>query len=152
MRAMIRVSLLPLIVLAFAGCQEQSSSDLPSVQMKIGNRTFNLEVARTREAQERGLMKRDSMPQDHGMIFVFSDDVVRGFWMKNTRFALDILFVDSAGKIVSMRQMRPYDENNTSSDYPARYAIELNKGSAAAAGVKVGDTLQIPSEARSSGQ
>jgi hypothetical protein len=90
------------------------------------------------------------MPADHGMIFVFSDDQVRQFWMKNTRFPLDILFLDSAGKVVSVHQMQAYDLKETSSDFPARYALELNTGAAAESGVKVGDILDIPPPARSS--
>ena len=133
--------------LGAAGC-EQSPASPPMVKMKIGSQVFNLEVARTEAQQEKGLMKRDSMEPDHGMIFVFPQQLVRAFWMKNTRFPLDILFLDSGGRVVSIHQMRAYDETNTSSDLPARYAIELNQGAAAATGVKAGDVLQIPSAAR----
>jgi uncharacterized membrane protein (UPF0127 family) len=137
------------IVLALVGCEEQQEgttrpSALPTVSMKIGSRDFDLEVARTAEEQERGLMKRDSMPQNHGMIFVFPREQVLSFWMKDTRFPLDILFVDGKGKIVSMFQMKPYDLSNTSSDRPAQFAIELNAGAAKVAGVNVGDVLDIP--------
>lgn len=141
------------LVLALAGCEEQQQgttqpSALPTVPMKIGSRNFELEVARTSQEQERGLMKRDSMPQNHGMIFVFPDERVLEFWMKDTRFALDILFVDGNGKVVSMFQMKPYDLTTTSSEKPAQYAIELNSGVAKSTGVKVGDVLDIPAEAR----
>ena len=120
--------------------------------MEIGGRKFTLEVARTPAAQDKGLMDRDSLPDDHGMIFVFPDDQVRSFWMKNVHFPLDILFLDSAGRVVSIHQMRPYDENNTSSDSPARYAIELNKGIADQLGIKVGDELSLPPDARATTQ
>lgn len=132
------------LVWGLAGCEEQSTSGLPTVKMQIGKSKFVLEVARTPEAQEKGLMDRDSLPGDRGMIFVFPDEQVRSFWMKNVHFPLDILFLDSSGKIVSVHQMRAYDENNTSSDYPARYAIELNKGVADQSAVKVGDQLTLP--------
>lgn len=131
-----------------AGCQEQSPAGLPTVKMRIGSRTFNLEVARTEDEQKKGLMKRDSMPEDHGMIFPMPREEVQGFWMKDCRFPQDILFLDNRGKIVSIHQMEAYDEKTTSSDYPARYAIELNKGVAAKTGVKAGDVLDIPPEAR----
>ena len=135
--------------LCAAGC-EQSPAGLSVVKMTIAKKTYNLEVARTETEQEKGLMKRDSMPQDHGMIFVFPDEQMRSFWMKNTRFPLDILFLSSAGKVVSIHQMRAYDESSTSSDLPAQYAIELNKGQADASGVRVGDVLDIPAGARAS--
>lgn len=130
------------------GCEEQSPAGLPTVKMKIGSRTFVLEVARTQAEQEKGLMKRDSMPADHGMIFPMPEERVQGFWMKDTRIPLDIIFADHNGKVVSIHQMEAYDEGNTSSDLPARYAVELNKGAAKDAGVKVGDILDIPPPAR----
>lgn len=131
------------------GCDEQSPDGLPTVKMQIGSKSFVLEVARSQAEQEKGLMKRDSMPADHGMIFPMPEEKVQGFWMKDTRFPLDIIFLNGAGKIVSIHQMEAYDENNTtSSDYPARYAIELNKGVVAKTGVKVGDVLDIPAGAR----
>jgi uncharacterized membrane protein (UPF0127 family) len=145
---------LALLLLSFAGggCEQQSQSPagLPVVKMDIGRQKFAIEVARSAGEQETGLMKRDAMPADHGMIFVFADDQVRRFWMKNTRFPLDILFLDSTGKVVSVRQMQAYDMNETSSDFPARYAVELNSGAAAQSGVQVGDILDIPPPARSS--
>jgi uncharacterized protein len=137
-----------LLAVLAGGCQ-QSPSGLAVVSMQIGNRTFHLEVAATADSQETGLMKRDSMPDDHGMIFVFGDESPRTFWMKNTRFPLDIIFVNTAGVVVSIKQMDAYDLHETPSDKPARYAIELNKGAAESAGVKVGDQLTIPTEARS---
>lgn len=116
--------------------------------MPIGSRAFTIEIARSHAEQEKGLMKRDGMPEDHGMIFPLAEEEVQGFWMKDTRFPLDILFLSNGGKIVSIHQMEAYDEKNTSSDFPARYAVELNKGAAAKAGVKVGDVLDIPPPAR----
>ncbi|HSU66272.1 MAG TPA: DUF192 domain-containing protein [Tepidisphaeraceae bacterium] len=152
MKSLVAPSLLVLFLLsASAGCEEQSPAGLPMVKMRIGNETFQIEVAKSDAEQEKGLMKRDSMPDDHGMIFVFKTQRVLSFWMKDTRFPLDIVFVDSGGKVVSIKQMKAYDESNTSSDEPARYAIELNKGAAKRCGVKTGDVLEIPTAARASG-
>ena len=68
--------------------------------------------------------------------------------MRNTRIPLDIVFVNSAGKVVSVHQMKPYDEHTTESKGPAKYAIELNRGAASEAGVKVGDHIELPPETR----
>jgi hypothetical protein len=141
------LSSLLLLAATGVGCH-QSPSNLPVVPMKIGTRTFHLEIAATPDSMETGLMKRDSMPDDHGMIFVFPDEDYRNFYMKNTRFPLDIIFVNTAGIVVSIKQMKPYDLSLTPSDKPARYAIELNRGAAEEAGVKVGDQLVIPAEAK----
>jgi len=116
--------------------------------MQMGNRPFNLEVANNEETREYGLMRRDSMPTDHGMIFVFDKASNVGFYMKNTRIPLDIVFVDSDGGVISIKQMKPYDLSTTWADGQAKWAIELNLGAAAGAGVKVGDKLQIPESAR----
>jgi uncharacterized membrane protein (UPF0127 family) len=96
-------------------------------------------------------MRRDSMPADHGMIFVFDKPQNVGFYMKNTRIPLDIVFVDEGGGVIAIKQMKPYDLSTTFADGPAKWAIELNKGAAADAGLKVGDKLQVPEPARSAG-
>ena len=123
-------------------------SDLPTVRMKIGDRTFTLEVAATPASRERGLMFRESMPDDHGMIFVFPDEAMRRFWMMNTKIPLDIIYINAARKIVAIKPMKPHDLIGVTSDEPAKYAIELNKDMARKIGVKVGDVLEIPEGAR----
>jgi uncharacterized membrane protein (UPF0127 family) len=120
----------------------------PTISMKIGSETFALEVAYSEPDQERGLMARRSMSANHGMIFVNTDEITRHFWMKNTLIPLDIVFLDRGGKVVSVKQMKPMDLSDTSSEGPAMYAIELNKGDAARVGVKAGDMLDLPKEVR----
>ena len=146
------VTMFCLVSLAFGGCRNGAASSantmLPTVAMQIGSRTYTLEIANDAAEREKGLMRRDSMPADHGMIFVFAGEQRLGFYMKNTRIPLDILFLSAAGKVVSIKQMRPYDVTTTYTDAPAKYAIELNQGQAAAAGVKIGDQLSIPDAAR----
>lgn len=137
------------LALFTSGCQ-QSPLGLATVKMSIGQRAYTLEVANTQASEEHGLMERDSMPENHGMIFVFSNERVLEFWMKNTRFPLDILFVDSDGKVVSIKRMEAYDLHTTSSVFPAKYAIELNAGQAQLSGIKVGDQLSIPAAAKDS--
>jgi hypothetical protein len=141
--------LLPLftIIQLAVGCNPPpAASGLATVRMQIGGKSFTLEVADTEARRERGLMQRDSMESDHGMIFLFTDERPLSFWMKNTRFPLDILYLDAGGKIVSIKQMKPYDLKGVPSDGPAKYAIELNEGMAAKAGVKAGDQLAVPKE------
>ncbi len=141
-----KLSLLMLASLVFVGCNgpmEQAQS-LPTITMQIGNKKFTLEVADTDESRRIGLMFRNSMPADHGMIFLFDHADVQGFWMKNTNIPLDIIYLSADQKIVSIHQMEPHDLQSVSSDYPAQYAIELNQGAAQICGAKVGDQLSIP--------
>jgi uncharacterized membrane protein (UPF0127 family) len=141
-----------LIVLAPFACNRSSPpvSNLPMTRMPIGSKTYTLEIAAREADRNKGLMYRDFMPEDRGMIFIFADEDGRSFWMKNVRIPLDILFLDASGKVISIHQMKPYVEiPGTPSDGPAKYAIELNAGQAASAGVKAGDVLQLTDAAKS---
>jgi uncharacterized membrane protein (UPF0127 family) len=149
----------PTVACAFAallslliGCSDPAPTTapaLPTTTMQIGSKTFTLEIASTESTRETGLMKRDSMPQDHGMIFAFKDTSRNPFWMKNTRIPLDIIYIDPNFKILAIKQMKPYDLTPTTSPAPYKWAIELNKDAATSAGVKPGDTLTIPAPAQS---
>jgi uncharacterized membrane protein (UPF0127 family) len=150
------IFLLPMLVLpllVLTGCSaDEPTAALPTVPITIGHERFTVEIANTEATLEKGLMFRQTMPPDRGMIFVFPDEVVRRFWMKNTLIPLDILYLDSAGRVVSVHQMKPHDETAVSSDHPAQFAIELNKGAAARAGVQVGHVIDIPPVARDVGR
>lgn len=139
--------LLPLLLLTLllVGCQESYQAQLPTTRMKIGDTTFTLEIADEPVERQIGLMRRDSMPENHGMIFVFPDERVRQFHMANTRIPLDIVFLNAGGAIVSIKQMKPYNDL-ASSDEPAKYAIELNQGTAARVGLQQGQVLTLPEE------
>jgi uncharacterized membrane protein (UPF0127 family) len=130
------------------GCNSNPSttspSGLPVTPMTIGSKTYQLEIAADNASREHGLMERDSMSTDHGMIFVFDQASAQSFWMHHTRFPLDIIFADDRDRIVSIHTMKAYDESSTLSGGPAKYAIELGAGQAALAGVKAGEALQIP--------
>jgi uncharacterized membrane protein (UPF0127 family) len=132
------------VLLFVVGCNQQSTSGLRTVSMQLGNKTFTLEVADHTSTRTYGLMRRDSMPSDHGMIFVFKNEAPLSFWMENTRIPLDIVYIDAQGKVVSIKQMKPYDRTGVPSDGPVKYAIELNKGAAEAAGIQPGMSLKLP--------
>jgi uncharacterized protein len=119
-----------------------------TVTVEIGGKPFTLEVAANDDDRQRGLMYRKSMPGDHGMLFVFPSERPLSFWMRNTLIPLDILYLDRFGKVVSVSQMKPLDETGVPSGWPAKYAIELNEGTANTVGVKAGDVIRIPAEAR----
>ncbi|HEX6833695.1 MAG TPA: DUF192 domain-containing protein [Rudaea sp.] len=119
----------------------------PSVELK-GHR-FDVELALDGPTQERGLMFRDSMPADHGMLFVFDRPATQTFWMKNCRMPLDILYFDQNYKLVSVQQRVPPCRSADGncpvypSDGPAQYVLELNAGTAEKLGVKPGDALAV---------
>ena len=106
-----------------------------------GQRTcgFNVELALTPEEQERGLMFRERLPDNGGMLFLSNRDEVRYFWMKNTLISLDLIFLSSRRKVVSVfHSARPMDETTISSLYPARYVLEVKAGRAKQCGIKTG--------------
>src|SRR6185312_5592099 len=76
------------------------SASGPSVELRAHK--FDIEIAADDASRERGLMFRDSMPADHGMLFTFDDEQERTFWMKNTHIPLDILYFDKKYKLVSV--------------------------------------------------
>lgn len=142
----VRGWLMTLLTLALCatGCTEKVSEQLSTTSMQIGSATYTLEIAANDAQRARGLMYRDQMPADHGMIFIFDDEQVRSFWMKNTRIPLDIIYLSDQGKVVSIKSMKPFDEKSVSSEFPARFAIELNAGQAQRCGILPGDVIIIP--------
>ncbi len=119
----------------------------PSVELK--GHHFDIEIAADDASRERGLMFRDTMPADHGMLFLFERPTTQTFWMKNTHIPLDILYFDRNYKLVSMSQRTPpcrsagNDCPTYPSSGPAQYVLELNAGTADKLGVKQGDELKV---------
>lgn len=117
----------------------------PQVELK-GER-FRVEVVTTPEKQALGLMFRDSLPGDAGMLFVFPDSRTRSFWMKNTRIPLDIFYFDENLKLVSVAEEAKPCRVQRCPSYPsagpARYVLELNAGKAAELGARAGDELTL---------
>jgi hypothetical protein len=117
----------------------------PYVELK-GER-FSVELAETQEKQALGLMFRDSMPDDHGMLFIFPSEARRSFWMKNCRIPLDIFYFDSNLALVSVSENTPPCRTQRCpsypSDAPAKYVLELNAGKAAQLGIKTGDVMEL---------
>jgi len=142
-RYALRIFVLALAATTMVGC---ASAESPWVELR-GHR-FQVEIAADDASRARGLMFRDAMAADHGMLFVFESEQQQAFWMKNTRIALDILYFDSARKLVSAAERTPPctqgdDCPSYPSTGPARYTLELNAGTARAMGVRRGDQLVL---------
>lgn len=101
-------------------------------QIKIGSKTITIEIADTPDLSAKGLMFRKSMPEDQGMLFVFVDEDIRAFWMKNTLIPLSIAYIDKDRKIVDIQDMAPAANHPNPPSYPskkpAKYALEMNQG------------------------
>jgi uncharacterized protein len=133
-------------ILLFAGCQPKAAETtvfgLRAAELKISNVPLTAEIADTPQASENGLMFRDSLPEDRGMLFIFEQPEKASFWMKNTKIPLSIAYIDSAGKILEIKSMNPLDETLvlSKSDQVA-YALEVNQGWFARHGISPGAVI-----------
>tara|TARA_B100000927_G_scaffold285844_1_gene276465 strand:+ start:581 stop:1300 length:720 start_codon:yes stop_codon:yes gene_type:complete len=109
--------------------------------IKIGNISLKVEVALTKEEQEKGLKNRNTLPDNQGMLFSYPDEKFREFWMKNTAIPLSIAFIDKDKKITEIVDMEPYNEKTIKSKSQAKWALEVNKGWFKKNNISVGDKI-----------
>ncbi|MHB8573859.1 MAG: DUF192 domain-containing protein [Dehalococcoidia bacterium] len=102
-----------------------------------------VEIADTPASQEIGLMSRPSLPDDQGMIFIFSRENLTPFWMKDTEIDLSIAFIDANGVIVDIQEMQAYSLDNHDPAAPYQYAIEANAHWYDRHGVHIGDMTDV---------
>ena len=133
-----KAALILLATLSLSACASERS---PWVE--LGGHRYGIEVAKDDAERARGLMFRDAMEKDHGMLFIHDRQEPQAYWMKNTKIPLDILYFDDGHKLVSQqRDVPPCSLGDACpaypSDAPARYVLELNAGEAARLKLKDG--------------
>lgn len=105
---------------------------------------IDIEIADDDSKRERGLMFRHQMELNQGMLFIFEEDDVRSFWMRNTYLPLDILYLNSGRKIVRIHEnVATLNDRSIPSDFPARYVVEVNAGFCALYNIQVGDGIHF---------
>lgn len=109
-----------------------------------GERSFTIEIADDNSERSAGLMFRETMDDDHGMLFVFPETREVAFWMKNTPMPLDLVFIAQDGKIRGIRPGEPFSEAPISPGVPVRFVLELKRGIAERTGLKDGVMLRHP--------
>jgi uncharacterized protein len=110
-----------------------------------GTHEFSVEVMRSGPQRERGLMFRRFLPQDRGMLFAFETERPVMMWMKNTYLSLDMIFIGRAGKVVGLAEnAEPLSEKIITSGAPAYGVLEVNAGTAARIGLRIGDSVRHP--------
>jgi uncharacterized membrane protein (UPF0127 family) len=102
-----------------------------------------VETADAPEERSVGLMSRESLPEDQGMLFVFEQEGQHTFYMRNTLIPLSIAFIESEGSIIEIEDMEPLTETLHSADEPYLYAIEANRGWFARNGIAAGSEVRI---------
>ncbi|HAT65617.1 MAG TPA: hypothetical protein DCS66_13635 [Flavobacteriaceae bacterium] len=106
--------------------------------------TLEIEISETEYETQTGLMYRKSMEQNRGMLFIFAREARKSFYMKNTEFPLDIIYVNSDLKVVNIQKnTKPFDESSIPSQAPAKYALEVNAGLSDQWGLEVGDIISF---------
>ncbi|MDY6789378.1 MAG: DUF192 domain-containing protein [Candidatus Nanohaloarchaea archaeon] len=132
------------IVLTFlsAGC---TAAEKPYVE--VGSKKVEVEVADNSSERLRGLMNRDDLSINTGMLFVYGDEDFRSFWMKNMSFPIDIIYLDSHRTVVDIKHSIPPCSSDPcpsyKSDRPARYVLEVNSGFSSANNVSSGDRVEF---------
>jgi uncharacterized membrane protein (UPF0127 family) len=142
-----RLAFVSLIVsVGLVSCAAFAQQPLPVETIRIdtaaGPHSFHVEIAADRASQERGLMFRDRMAADAGMLFDFHQSVQLAFWMKNTEIPLDMVFIRADGTVSSIEPNAvPYSTDPIPSAEPVRAVLEINGGRAFALGIKPGDRV-----------
>jgi len=134
--------LLALLFTLAAGSSQEADKNF--IELKIKGKKIKVEVVRTEPEKAQGLMFREKLGKDDGMIFVYEKEEYLSFWMKNTRIPLSIAFLDRNGKIVDIQDMVPFSLQTHVSAFPAQYALEVNQGWFKQNKISVGDVVKLP--------
>jgi uncharacterized protein len=121
-----------------------SAQELRKETLSIRFFQVTAEIAQTPQERAKGLMGRQSLPPNHGMLFLFEEPARQCFWMRNTPLPLTIAFIDAQGKITSFADMSPFSDETHCSKVPVPYALEMEQGWFKKRGVLVGDSVSLP--------
>ena len=117
---------------------------LPMVELTAGMHLIRAELAEDPGTRARGLMMRERLGNNEGMLFVFPEKAGHCFWMRNTLIALSIAFLDDDGTIVNIADMNPRSEQSHCPAKPIRFALEMERGWFATRGLSAGMKLSAP--------
>lgn len=158
--SMLMSMLAALALLVLGGCSNPPSVIDGKMPVEIAGKTYMCEIVADDASRELGLGKRESLPAGEGMLFSFPDARLRNFVMRDCLFDIDIIYLDSAGRIVAMHHMpieEPKREDESqyqyelrlekySSRYNAQYVIEINGGELAKLSIKEGDRIELDTD------
>lgn len=137
-----------ILVLLAAGCGRDASSPRAVIETDAGDVVVQVEIADSSAERAKGLMGRQQLPEDAGMVFLFPADSSTAFWMKDTLIPLSIAFYAADGRILRILDMQPCEADPCRLYDPEvsyRGALEVNEGAFANWGITEGDRLRITS-------
>ena len=123
-----------------------AQSQLPTLQMRVGQHDVKAELANTDLSRQIGLMNRKELDKNSGMLFVFKRSETQCMWMKNTLIDLDVAFADANGKILNIEQMKAGTTDIHCSSGNAKLALEMNHGWFSTRGLDTGEKLHVPEQ------
>jgi hypothetical protein len=140
-RLLVCLSCLLALMTGPAWSRDAPQLQLPRVTLTAGMHLIQAQVASTPQQRATGLMFRQDMPVNEGMLFVFDEPAIQCFWMKNTLLPLTAAFVADDGTVVNLADMKPQTLDSHCSEKPVRYVLEMNLGWFAKRGLKAGSRL-----------
>lgn len=142
------VLLLALIPTIWSCSSHSNISNNITYEINIHDKKPRVEVAFRQKERTIGLMFRDKLDNDHGMLFIYPQEQNLSFWMKNTRIPLSIAFINSSETITQIEPMAPYSLTSHTSTAKVRFALEMEEGWFRKNGITVGSKVDFPSEIR----
>jgi uncharacterized protein len=117
-------------------------AQLPLVDLSAGMYRIQAELAHTPQNRQIGLMHRETLPENRGMVFVFAEVTRHCMWMRNTLIPLSVAFMDGEGRILNIEDMMPQTDDSHCSSGPAKFALEMNQGWFAKRGIGAGHFIR----------
>jgi uncharacterized membrane protein (UPF0127 family) len=125
---------LSFFICSYLFADENLKINFDKQKIKIGSKIVEVEIAKTPDQHQYGLMNRNSLPENNGMLFIFENEQTLSFWMKNTFIDLSIAYIDKNKQIVDIQEMKATNQMMVDdlpsypSAKPALYALEMNRG------------------------
>ena len=125
-----------------ASWAETATNGTLEIETDDGTVTLSIEIADEPNERSRGLMFRDALDDDSGMLFIYPVPRIASFWMKNTLIPLDMIFIDQSGEVTSIaRETVPYSLKPVRSTVPVKYILEIDGGDAERLGIEAGNKM-----------
>ena len=137
-----RAAVIAALCVAAVASAQDGPQKLAQVRLNAGIHNMNAELASTPQQREIGLMFRNAMPANDGMLFVFEQPGQQCFWMRNTLIPLSVAFIGDDGSVVNIDDMKPQTLDSHCSAKPVRFVLEMNEGWFAKRGIKAGSRLR----------
>jgi uncharacterized protein len=139
----VRMGIFVALTLLLAACSNAESRLV--LHTAKGDFPFTVEIADDDAERAKGLMFRDHLAPDAGMLFDYGDERMASFWMQNTLIPLDMIFIGADGVVKNIHvNARPMDTTSIPSEFPVRFVLEIPGGRSQEIGLAVGDKMDHP--------